>query len=202
MTREPFVQANDYLVPDSGGIRQRAFAGVNVDVVLDAGVVRDDVMEFLGPLKRADEGVGGAFDHADHTGLRRSRRRGDASAERFRSRGALIDQAGHDGIAVHGGAGVCGCDEQIGASRDHRKEVRVAVGMDLQHAGYEVRNLRQNVAVLANPRDLPAFLQALERFPNLPPVIRWKPELAGEFDFIQRLIPRRAHYRKDARGKI
>ena len=69
MARFPVVEFDDDLVADLRRTRQHDLARVNVDVVDEARIVRDDVMELLGLLERADDVAVRALQDADDPAL-------------------------------------------------------------------------------------------------------------------------------------
>jgi len=61
VARGPVRQFHDDLVADLCAV-----GGLGVNVAEETRVVGNDVMEIMRLLERADNGVGGAFEDADH----------------------------------------------------------------------------------------------------------------------------------------
>ena len=88
----PRLQPHDDLVAEVGLLGQHGLAEVDVDVVDEARVVGDDVVELLRLLQRADDGFIRALEDADHAAL--------AALTRFRATVAAVARV-HESVAIH-----------------------------------------------------------------------------------------------------
>jgi len=135
---------------------RRAFGtgGWDVEIVEKAGVVRDDDEEAGCFLESADDHGGAAFEDAkdaaaEAIGFGRTATAGGA--------GTAID-AGDDKIAVEGGAGVFGCDVEIGGSVGWNDEGE-AFGVKLDGAGDEIGIACGDVVGVADAGDAALFFE-------------------------------------------
>ena len=69
--------------------------------------------------------------------------------------------------------------------------------MDLDFPCDQIGLRRQDVAVLANPRDITRALEIAQRLLERAAVVALHPKRAGEFDFVERPVFRRAHQAED-----
>jgi hypothetical protein len=126
----------------------------DVEIVEEAGVVRDDDEEAGGFLESADDHGGAAFEDAkdaaaEAIGFGRTATAGGA--------GTAID-AGDDKIAVEGGAGVFGCDVEIGGSVGGNDKGE-AFGVKLDGAGDEIGIACGDVVGMADAGDAALFFE-------------------------------------------
>lgn len=139
----PAVEADDDFVTEGGlGAEGGGAGGGDVDALLQAEVVGDDVVEAAGFLKCADEGGAAALKDADDLGV-------DAVAEPSGGRG---DAAGDDEVLVQGGACFAGRDDGVLAAFFIEDEGE-ALGVEADDASDEVGVSGKDIAVAANPDD-------------------------------------------------
>ena len=87
--------------------------------------------------------------------------------------------------AMHGRPGIFRSDEQIRTGVLLRQHVGRAAGMKLNDPRKEIGFLRNDVAVLANPGNLPIAFHVAEKVAKGGSSVGGKVEGFGEFDFIQ-----------------
>ena len=114
MARFPRVQFDDHLVADLSRTRQHHLPGVDVDVVDEARIVRDDVMELLGLLERADDVAVGALQDADNPAFQTRGNAGAAITPPVLVLEPFADDSRHDLVALESDPGVLGGDVKIG----------------------------------------------------------------------------------------
>ena len=144
---------DDFIAGFGGGSTGGAWGG-NVEIMKEARVVGDDDKEAGGFLESADDHGGAAFEDAkdaaaEAIGFGRTATAGGA--------GTAID-AGDDKIAVEGGAGVFGCDVEIGGSVGGNDEGE-AFGVKLDGAGDEIGIACGDVVGVADAGDAALFFE-------------------------------------------
>jgi hypothetical protein len=107
-----------------------------------------------------------------------------------------VDEAGDDAVAIHGGAGILGGDEDVGLLA--AIEPGITAAGDAQDAGAEVGLPREDVTVLANAGDDAFLLEGAEEGAQLGAVIAGEAELVGELDLVQGLVAGLAEELEDA----
>jgi hypothetical protein len=150
----PVDQFGNDLVAGFGLRRALGTGGGNVEIVEEAGVIGNDDKEAGGFLESADDHGGAAFEDAK-----------DAAAEAIGfgrtatagGTGTAID-AGDNEIAVEGGAGVFGCDVEIGGSVGGNDEGE-AFGVKLDGAGDEIGIACGDVVGVADAGDATLFFE-------------------------------------------
>ncbi len=144
-------------------------------------------------LERADDGVVGAFQNADDAAL-------GAGVPALGPAVAFIARdAGHDAIAVHGGAGVLGRDEEILFARFvFLREEGVAGLMNVEQAGDEVGFGGEDVAILPDAGDLAGAFHFAQGLVQIHAHAAFAPEGFGQLGFVERAVFRRAQEAEDA----
>ena len=193
MARFPRLQPNDDLVArDRRARRRRQRPRLDVDVVDHARVVGDDVGKIARLLEGADDRGMGALEDADDAAL------GPVVAGARAGEGGVARDPGDDAVAVHGGAGVFRRDEDVAFGVIFPDQKAEAALVNLEFPGDEVSLGGEDVAILANARDLAVALEMAERFLEQAAMVALHPEGAAKLDFIERPIFRPAHEGEDS----
>ena len=108
MARFPRLQPNDDFVARDRRTRcTRKRSGLDVNVVHDARIVRHDVVKIPGLLKRPDHRLMRALEDANDAAL------GTIAPAACARIGRIASDPSDDAVAVHGGTGIFGGDEDV-----------------------------------------------------------------------------------------
>ena len=168
-------------------LRQRRLRrNLDVNVVDDARIVRDDVEEVFRLLQSPDDRIVRAFEDANHPAL-------GASLAAFRARVTFIaGDPRHHFVAVHRRAGIFGGDEKILLARLPRRKKGVARLVNVQRARDEIRLRGQDVAVFPDAGDFPGLLELPQHLVQSHANAALPAESFSQLDFVERPIFRRA----------
>ena len=160
----------------------------------DARIVRHHVEKVFRLLERADDRVVRPFQNANDAPFR--------AVAAFRPRVTFIARDSCDDlVAVHRRPGVFGGDVKIGLAFFTRKK-RESGLMNRKRSGHEVRFRREDVTVLANPRDLAiAFHFAQDRV-EIHPDAALAAQRFAELDLVERPVVRRAQQIEDSFAEL
>jgi hypothetical protein len=169
----PLDEPGDHLVAGLSGRGALGSGGGDVEVMEEAGIVRNDDMEAGGFLECADDVGGAAFQYAENATATAFCSIGTAGSWTGVLRPAI--QTSHNQIAVQGIGGVLGGNMEIRRSvlgQDKGK----AFGVELNRAGDQIGVLRGDPVVLANARDPSLFFKDGEGADD---GSRWNTEATG-----------------------
>ena len=154
MARFPRFETDDDLIAALRFSReQRLRWNLDVNVVDNARIIRNDVEKVFRLLQSSDDRIVRTFQDADHPSF-------GAPLAGFRAGVTFIaGDPGHHFVAVHRGAGIFGGDEKILLSRLPRRKKGVARLVHVQRPRHEIRLRGQDVAVLADTGDFSGLLE-------------------------------------------
>ena len=147
----PAVESGHDLVADLG-----ATGGRDIEVAGESRIIRDDMMEIFCLLERADDRRTCALDNFDDPSLLPAVTAGTPMVT------GLLDETGHDAVAIQRGAEVISRDEEILAALIIGQHVSGAARMDLELPGEEIGGLRKDEVIAADTNDPPLAFQSLE----------------------------------------
>src|ERR1700731_3023584 len=117
-----------------------------------------------------------AFENPDDATLGASRPIGSPA------RGRVTNNSRDHTIAMHGSAGIFSSDKNVGLPGFFRNEEAVACLMNRQRAGNEIGFARQDVPILADPRDFSAAFELAQFFSERDRLVWLEAELARQLD--------------------
>ena len=197
VARFPRFETDDDFIAAARRLRERRLRrNLDVNVVDDARIIRNDVEEVLRLLQSSDERIVRAFEDANHPAL-------SAIPTAFRARVTFIaGDPRHHFVAVHRRAGIFGRDEKILLSRLLPRKKCVARLVNMQCARNEIRFRGQDVAVFPDAGDFPGLLELPQHLVQSHANATFPAESFSQLKLIERPIFRRAQQPEDLFAKL